>query len=57
MAAHDPQYLFELDGNKDPEEILGVGDLHCIELQWLILQLVKRWIVLIFSSMYVHSVL
>ncbi|XP_053469806.1 adenylate kinase 9 isoform X2 [Ictalurus furcatus] len=23
MAAHDPQYLLELDGNKDPEEIIG----------------------------------
>ncbi|KAF7690035.1 adenylate kinase 9 isoform X1 [Silurus meridionalis] len=23
MAAHDPRYLFELDGNKDPEELLG----------------------------------
>ncbi|KAB5539635.1 hypothetical protein PHYPO_G00091290 [Pangasianodon hypophthalmus] len=23
MASHDPQYLFELDGNKDPEEIFG----------------------------------
>lgn len=41
MAAHDPQYLFELDGNKDPEEILGVGDHHHIELQLLVQQLVK----------------
>lgn len=32
MAAHDPQYLFELDGNKELEEILGVGDLRHIEL-------------------------
>ncbi|XP_062872509.1 adenylate kinase 9 [Trichomycterus rosablanca] len=23
MADHDPQYLFELDGNKDPEELFG----------------------------------
>ncbi|KAF4082451.1 hypothetical protein AMELA_G00151420 [Ameiurus melas] len=23
MAVHDPQYLLELDGNKDPEEIIG----------------------------------
>lgn len=41
MAAHDPRYLFELDGNKDPEEILGVGDLHHTELHWLIQQLLK----------------
>lgn len=24
MADHDPQYLFELDGNKEPDELFGV---------------------------------
>lgn len=27
MAEHNPPYLIELDGNKDPEEIFEVGDL------------------------------
>lgn len=35
MAAHDPQYLFELDGNKDPEEILRVGDHYHIKVHKL----------------------
>lgn len=33
MADHNPPYLFELDGNKDPEELFEVGALqqavHC----------------------------
>lgn len=58
MAAHDPQYLFEFDGNKDPEDILGVGQIeHNIELHWLTQQLLKLWILLIFSCLYVYSVL
>lgn len=28
MADHNPPYLFELDGNKDPEELFEVGDLR-----------------------------
>lgn len=28
MADHNPPYLFELDGNKDPEELFEVCDLH-----------------------------
>lgn len=26
MAGHNPPYLFELDGNTDPEELFEVGD-------------------------------
>ncbi|XP_060721057.1 adenylate kinase 9 [Tachysurus vachellii] len=35
MAAHDPQYLFELDGNKDPEEILRclIARLDCMAVR------------------------
>jgi len=28
MADHNPPYLFELDGNKDPEELFEVGALQ-----------------------------
>ncbi|KAG7316817.1 hypothetical protein KOW79_020358 [Hemibagrus wyckioides] len=35
MAAHDPQYLFELDGSMDPEEILGclITRLDCMAVR------------------------
>lgn len=27
MADHNPPFLFELDGNKDPEDLFEVGEL------------------------------
>jgi len=33
MADHNPPYLFELDGNKDPEELFEVGALQQAVIQ------------------------
>lgn len=52
MAAHDPQYLFELDGNKELEEILGVGGLHHIEFHILIQQSVQLFYCFIHFSLF-----